>query len=532
MKFSRRSLFRRLGYAGAGVILGPKAISERVALERSDRYKTYFGDLHNHNEVGYAQGSLQRAYEIGRNHLDFMAFTPHAYWHDIGTYSGGIEQKWLEGFEVTRRRWPEVVETARRFDDGDRFVTILGYEWHSTSLGDYHVLFPDLEAELFLPDTLDELQAFARNNGCILVPHHPANPPGHRGANFAHRSSDVSPVLEIFSEWGNAEHDRAPYPYKRHTEGGRSTKNTLHWLLAQGHRFGVLASTDDHLGYPGAYREGLAAVKVTSLSRENIMDAIRNRRTYAVTGDRIEVDFEVNGRIMGQELAFDSDRRIAVDVTGWDQIDRVEVLKNNEVIYRDFPMDRSPTRASWMEPVIVRFDYGWGPWPALGWDRTADWNFEVEVENGRIEDLQTCFCTGPLDENRRDRVAERSERHVRVISFTSLKQQVDDFSQKGIVLKLEGGPDTILHFRVTAPAEVSQTFSLGSLAESNEPIFTRPFPWESAMVRRVVFADRYRTAFSVDDTGTGERDDWYYLRVVQANEQLAWSSPIWVNKRV
>ena len=31
-------------------------------------------------------------------------------------------------------------------------------------------------------------------------------------------------------------------------------------LLAEGHRMGVIASTDDHLGYPGAYREGLAAI--------------------------------------------------------------------------------------------------------------------------------------------------------------------------------------------------------------------------------------------------------------------------------
>ena len=30
-------------------------------------------------------------------------------------------------------------------------------------------------------------------------------------------------------------------------------------------------------------------------------------------------------------------------MTGWDQVDRVEVLKNNRVIHRDFPMDRQVT---------------------------------------------------------------------------------------------------------------------------------------------------------------------------------------------
>jgi hypothetical protein len=54
-----------------------------------------------------------------------------------------------------------------------------------------------------------------------------------------------------------------------------------------------VASTDDHLGYPGAYGEGLAAVYADSLTRESIMEALRARRTYAVNGDRIRLDFKL-----------------------------------------------------------------------------------------------------------------------------------------------------------------------------------------------------------------------------------------------
>src|SRR5690606_34980091 len=108
------------------------------------------------------------------------------------------------------------------------------------------------------------------------------------------------------------------HPYKRHTEGGRWTKHTLQHYLSQGLRFGVVASSDDHLGYPGAYREGLAVVKATELSREAIFDALRNRRTYAVTGDRIDLDFHLNGRIMGQEMPYTRSRRLDVAVRGWD----------------------------------------------------------------------------------------------------------------------------------------------------------------------------------------------------------------------
>jgi hypothetical protein len=505
------------------------ARSLSAAQAPASSYKTYFGDLHNHGVVGYAQGSLRRSFEIARNHLDFFAFTPHAYWHDIGHYDNNIEDRWLNGFAVTRARWPEVLRVAREFDDPGRFVPLVGYEWHSTSLGDYHVVFPDLDAELRTPDDLRELQRFAKERGCLMIPHHPANRTGRRGANFAHRDPAVSPLLEIYSEWGNAEHDRGPHPYLRHTEAGRWTRNTLQYLLAQGHRVGVVASTDNHLGYPGAWGEGLAVVLATDLSRPAIFDALRNRRTYAVTGDRILLDFTLNGRVMGQELPYARDRRIRVSVRGWDQVDRVEVLKNNRVLHRDFPMDRPTSAASWQRPVLARFEYGWGPWAALGMARVCDWDFQIRVEHGFLDEVQPCFLSGPLEEERRDRILERTNRSVRVQSFTALRQQFEDRSQKAVVLKMRGGPDTRIHVQLARPVDKTLTLTFRELAESSETLYTGPYPRESSLLNRLVFHEHFETSFTVDDADSGSGPNWYYIRVVQANGQLAWSSPIWVN---
>lgn len=491
---------------------------------------TYFGDLHNHSSVGYALGSLRRSYEIASNHLDFFAFTPHAGWHDIKHFDGNIEDKWINGFHVTRARWPEVLKTAREFDAPGKFVTLAGYEWHSTSLGDYHILFPDLDAELYTPDDLKDLQRFAAKRGCIMIPHHPSVRQGRRGANFAHCDPKVSPLLEMYSEWGNSESDRAPFPFLRHTEPGRWTKNTLQYALAQGHRFGVIASTDDHLGYPGGWGEGLAAVLAPDLSRKSIMEALLDRRTYAVTGDRIALGFTLNGKVMGRELKFARDRRIRVSVTGWDQVERVEVLKNNRVIHRNFPADRETSSASWAKPVLARFEYGWGPWPALGITRSCDWDFTCRVENGRIEAVQPCFLPGPLDEERRDQVLERTERSVRVRSFTALRQQIEDRSQKALVLKMRGGPDTRLTVSLDVPSKQKLSMTFRDLAESSEVLYTGEFPKESALLNRIVFNENYETSFEVADIGNGVQTDWYYVRVVQSNGQLAWSSPIWVEK--
>jgi len=508
--------------------LSNKSVNKSPAHTDAGKYNIYFGDLHNHNSVGYARGSLRRTFEIAREHLDFFAFTPHGYWHDISHYENNIEKKWLDGFEVTKKRWPEIIAMVREYDKPGTFVPITAFEWHSTALGDYHIIYPYIDGEYVRFDDLRQFQQFAKQRRAVMIPHHPANRLNHRGANLAFLDPDVSPVIEIYSEWGNAEHDRAPSPYVRHTEGGRWTKNTLHHFLAQGHRLGVIASTDDHLGYPGAYREGLAAVLATELTREAIFDAIRNRRTYAVTGDRINLDFKLNGSLMGAELPYTPHRELAVDVTGWDQLERVEIIKNNNVLHRDFPVDREPTSKSWNEPVLLRFEYGWGPWPALDMTRICDWDFNITVEGGVLEDVQTCFQSGPLDEQRRDKILERSRNHLRVQSFTALRQQFEDISTKAVVLKLRGRPDTKVKITLRAPTKVSLSQTLAQLAESGEMLFTGDFPKESAMLHRLVFYDNYHTSYKISDVDNGKDVNWYYLRVVQANEQLAWSSPIWV----
>ena len=511
--------------------LAPGLAKVHQEKPQADGYNIYFGDLHNHNSVGYAQGSLGRTFEIARNHLDFFAFTPHGYWHDIGHYENSIENKWLKGFEVTKRRWPEVLELARKYDEPGRYVPIVGFEWHSTSLGDYHIIFPDLNGEYIRFDDLREFQQFAKQRGAIMIPHHPANRLGHRGTNIAMLDPEVSPVIEIYSEWGNAEYDRAPYPYIRHTEGGRWTRNTLQHFLANGYRLGVIASTDDHLGYPGAYREGLTAVLATELTREKIFDALWNRRTYAVTGDRIRMDFRLNGRLMGQEMPYMRERELTVTVTGWDQVDRVEILKNNRVLHRNFPMDRVPTARSWNKPILLRFEYGWGPWPALDMTRICDWDIHITLEGGVLEEIQTCFQTGPLDEERRDRIIRKTERYLHLQSFTALREQFEDISTKAVVLKVLGGPDTKVTITLETPTKVSLSQTFRQLAESGEMLFTGDFPKESAMLHRLVFNDHYETSYKVSDTDDGKDLNWYYLRVVQANEQLAWSSPIWVKSR-
>ncbi|MHC4116791.1 MAG: twin-arginine translocation signal domain-containing protein, partial [Planctomycetota bacterium] len=172
------SITRRefLKASAAGSLMMASPVRSAVAPKAFDypkvgKYQVYFGDLHNHSEVGYARGSLDRAFEIAAEHLDFFAFTPHGYWHDISTYENNIENKWLNGFEVTKKRWPEVLAAVRKYDREPGFVPMAGFEWHSTSLGDYHIIFPTLDAEYVRFDSLREFQRFAKERRAILIPH-------------------------------------------------------------------------------------------------------------------------------------------------------------------------------------------------------------------------------------------------------------------------------------------------------------------------------------------------------------------------
>jgi len=489
----------------------------------SDDLNIYWGDIHNHGNVGYARGSLERAFEIAESHLDFFAFTPHSQWHDMPLMEENKHMKWVNGFKVTRERWGEVQKMcADKYKKG-KFVTFPAYEWHSSSYGDYHLIFPYDNPPLRILKDVKELQEFAKEEGIIIIPHHPGYKTGRRGANFKYVDIEVSPILEIYSEHGNAERDIAPFPYIRHSMGGVWKQNTLQYALQSGIRFGVIASTDDHLGYPGAYGEGLAAVMALELSRETVFDSLKNKRTYGVTGDRIALRYSLNGHIMGEFIPFSKKRKIDVKASGWDKIEKVEVLKNNRVIHRDIPIDRKVAASCWDKPVLLRIEFGWGPWAALELARVCDWDFKIEVSGGAINDIQPCFQSGPYEESKRNLIYEKTKTSCKVKSYTSRHEAFAEIPTNAIVLNISGSPETKIAVSLNKPNKVQINKQLKELADKNDVVFTGPFPDESLIIHPVVFSDHFNTEFSITDDEPSGSVDWYYIRVTQENGQLAWN---------
>ncbi len=492
-------------------------------------YQLYFGDLHNHCAVGYAKGSLERAFEIAREHLDFFAFTGHAHWPDMPTMPEDKHMKWVNGFEVHDRNWDVVQDlTARAYEPG-RFVTFLGYEWHSSEYGDYCALYPGDSGELVFGDTVEELAANVVSCGGILIPHHAAYARGWRGIDWEHFPADACPVVETFSEHGCCMTDRGLHPMIRHSNGGRTTEGTVERALATGLRFGLVAGTDDHFGYPGAYGEGLCAVWAAEATREAIWEALKARRTYAVTGDRIRLDFELNGALMGEETPGSRERNLRARVEAMDEIAEVAVLRNGRVMHRTHAPSVLPDDPFEGGRCKLRVQWGWGPWAALDMARTAVWEGEITVAGGRLVRATPCFQSGPYEEHLRDRLADINEAGLSFESYTSRKDALGEDATKAVVLEVDGDPDARVTIAGRQPGEFRIERTLGELMSGTASCFTGPFTSESVLVHRLLTPDSYALESDWTDVREGASgSDYYMVRVTQANGHMAWSSPIWV----
>jgi len=489
-------------------------------------YRILYGDIHNHNAHGYGVGSIERSLEVARTHLDFFAFTGHSSWHDMPSMEGGRERHWIDGFKRLKDTWPRVQDVIAGGNRDGEFCAFLGFEWHSSRWGDQCVVFPGDHRPLHYAPDPERLRRFCIEERALMIPHHLAYPKGRRGVNWECFHEMCTPVVEIYSEHGNSEDDRGPFPYFTHSMGGRETANTARAALEAGLRFGFVGSSDDHAGFPGAYGEGLMAALATDFTREAIFEAIRARRTYALTGDRIELDFTVEGAPMGASVEVGKKAEVAFAVRGRDELDVVELIQDGRVVHRAYAEE-----AAALSPTVqVRLEWGWGPWGALALDRVCDWAMQVQVENGRIARFFPCLQSMPFDEQRRHRFERQGAAGLAIRSYTARKNAYRENPNQSVVLEIEGGADTVLKLALTEPAAQESAYTLGELARGSANLFTGPFPKEGYQWHRVV----PRAASALEGRCTLELPagrSHAYLRARQKNGHLAWASPVFMNYR-
>jgi hypothetical protein len=505
-------------------------------IEGYEGLKVYYGDIHNHCGISYGHGTIEDAFANARLQLDFCSVTGHGYWPDMPRDEERLREivrYHEEGFAKLRKGWERVKAVTEANNEEGKFVTFLSYEWHCMRSGDHTIIYKGSEGDIIPASTLSELKRALAEFRCrgvdaIVMPHHISYPKGYRGINWADFTSEFTPVVEIVSMHGCSESDDAPYP-PLHTMGPRDHEGTAQYGLALGHIFGFVGNTDHHSAHPGSYGCGRTGVWAESLTRDGIWKAIQRRRTYALTGDRIELQFAIDGRPMGSLInQHTAERNIEIFVSGGGPIDYVELVKNNRAIHRVSATDREIPEPGEVIRTKLFIEVGWGKRIEQRWD------VFFGIDRGRILAVEPRFRgeyvvapkEGEEGEYHYSSWRREGERAVRFKTLTSGNPTVLTNASQGMMLEVE----MPLEGKVMAELNGERVeYKLLELIEGGRAGFLGGFVTAAYRLHRAPMPEEYEWHITFQDIATRPRGyDFYYVRVCQKNGQWAWSSPIWV----
>ena len=310
-------------------------------------------------------------------------------------------------FQITGSFWRHLNELTAEFDKPGEFVCIPGYEWSANTAvgGDRNVhyrhegetIHRSSHAQIADPtDMVDEesdahdahaLFEKLKGKDCVMAAH-----VGGRYADitFAHDEA-LEAAVEVHSCWG-----------------------TFEWIVwdafEKGYRVGIVGNSDGHKGRPGAdfpgasffgSQGGLTCFIAPRLDRDAIFDAMRRRRHFATTGNRMLLDVAVTcasdatvfldnppgrgGRtetarrlMMGDVARVDCDAvTLDVEVVGSAPIERLDILRGREVLETVRPFAASDLGRR-VRMTMEGADY-------RGRARTTTWDGALHASGNRIE---------------------------------------------------------------------------------------------------------------------------------------------------
>lgn len=520
-----------------------------------DSYTVYWGETHDNTyQFSDAKGSITEALKRAASHLDFYAaayytsqasaFEPGGHQSEQESTSSLILEGWKDQSRLDRE-WAEVEAATRKMNEPGEFVTFPGYEWQGDgSSGDHNVYALEEGLPIFRVDTLRELYERLREHEALAIPHHTGYRPGRRGRDWSVFDERLSPFAELYSVHGSSESDEELIGLRNNFYmGPGQSGGTYQEALDRGYRMGAICSTDNWGDMPGHYGNGRMACLATELTRPALWEAFKARRVYGVTGDRILLDFRVNEAEMGSVIQADGTRRIAVNVTGSDALDRIEILRNGRVIHTychqgSWDLPRPGTRSRFK----MRVEAGWGPRPGELSVPDRSWQGSLQVENGRVLAAEPCWISpqpGRPEIN-------GSDASFRMVSTSSKVQQR---FQNANIFELEGDVSDSVQVRLNGQT-VREPIS--ELARGSRVLWYRDecvrlleeeagIPANSperddiyylvaykAKIHRIIPEDGYTASVTIDDDEKLTGECHYRVRVEQRNGQRAWSSPIWV----
>ena len=307
-------------------------------IKKSGGYNVYYGDIHTHSgqvrsqkrNQGCGMNSMDDNYMYakGPGGLHFYALTDH-------------EFQILPDYEE-----PYFALSDIHNKDGE-FVCLKAFEHTSAVYGHRNIYFRknakivDVTDENGTPTHPQKMMELLAGYEFFSIPHHPSSASHPCNTKLLY---DEDVCFEVYSSWGSSE-------YWGDFPRGVSDRHDHYWvneLLATGAIIGLVASSDGHDGHPGNAQSpypkhqhlfhfcgsGLTAVLCESLTRENVYEAIKNRRCYGTTGAPIHLEIDCGGALMGSVIkrhclspTFD------ITCRGTNSIKEVRIVKNGRIHY-------------------------------------------------------------------------------------------------------------------------------------------------------------------------------------------------------
>jgi hypothetical protein len=329
---------------------------------------------------------------------------------------------------------------------------------------------------------------------------------------------------------------------------------TFEWFgnryLRDGFEIGFVGGSDDHRAQPGAPHGlfrltlagsgGLAAALAPERSADAIFDALRARSVYATSGARILLDARLNGEPMGTRQPDSPRRTIECRAFGTAPIDRIDVVKNGEIVFSQ-PYLNVPLRAR--SSVLLGFESSTEVFPREGTDSPRPyrrWKGTLDVEGATVAAVERTALDNvildkvevdPANPNRvRFDVLTRGRRDGVLVKLTgasattAFRVDLEPTKEEGI-----GRPETIRPAQ-DLPAE-KLVLPFGELADGRLVRELHVGPNTDTVSIDVVDADgALDQGFTFTDMGEVHPGDYYYLRVTQLDGARAWSSPFWVGE--
>jgi hypothetical protein len=486
-------------------------IGNPILVEDDPEYRIYWGDTHGHSGYSEGIGTVDYFMRFARDdaRLDFVTHSEHDVWLDAG-------------------EWELIRKTSAEYDEPGRFIPYLGWEWtrHTRFGGHHNVLFREIKDQMpvsglsypVLSALYAELHERHDADNIVVIPH------AHNPGDFRQSDPQLEPIIEIMSMHGSFQWFMQSY-------------------LSHGHEVGVVAASDDHLSRPGysapnrdslAQRGGLGAVLAPERSRDAIFDGMKAKRTYATTGDRIILKMDVNGTTMGQRGSYSETRIISGRAIGTAPIKSVQLYKNDEEIWQqeylleDSPGSEQELLLSFTSDATPHFN---GDAPR-GW---RHWRGEMTVTGAELKTATAMDFVNPTTQA----IASagntaRFSTHTRG-DTSSIRLSLSDVQADAtITLNLEettetGSAPPFYRFHATIPATRVE-ISLGDIVDGRltRNIPQADYPADNITIRRVINGGTREVNFAFTDTNNPDQGDYYYFKVEQANDAVAWSSPGWV----